>query len=61
MGQGTAVLITCYNRRETTLRCLDALFRQQLPAGYNLATYRSMTGVSIVRERQCKRPFPMST
>jgi GT2 family glycosyltransferase len=39
MTQGIAVLIACYNRRETTLRCLDALFRQQLPAGFNLATY----------------------
>jgi GT2 family glycosyltransferase len=26
-----AVLMTCFNRRETTLRCLDALFAQDLP------------------------------
>ncbi|MGD0734808.1 MAG: glycosyltransferase family 2 protein [Terracidiphilus sp.] len=26
-----AVLITCFNRRETTLRCLEALFAQDLP------------------------------
>jgi GT2 family glycosyltransferase len=26
-----AVLITCFNRREMTLRCLDALFAQDLP------------------------------
>ncbi len=26
-----AVLMTCYNRRETTLRCLDSLYNQHLP------------------------------
>jgi len=33
-----AVLMTCHNRRETTLRCLETLYNQQLPVGvsYNV-------------------------
>lgn len=31
-----AVLMTCYNRMETTLRCLRSLFAQELPAGWTL-------------------------
>jgi GT2 family glycosyltransferase len=31
-----AVLMTCHNRRELTLRCLRSLFAQHLPDGYSL-------------------------
>ena len=31
-----AVLMTCYNRAETTLRCLRSLFAQELPTGWAL-------------------------
>ena len=34
-----AVLMTCYNRVETTLRCLDLLVKQELPAECNLDIY----------------------
>lgn len=32
-----AVLITCFNRRELTLACLQRLFSQELPEGTNLS------------------------
>ncbi len=34
-----AVVMTCHNRRETTLRCLRELEAQTLPAGWNMRTY----------------------
>lgn len=34
-----AVLLTCYNRVETTLRCLRGLFMQELPAECKLEVY----------------------
>jgi GT2 family glycosyltransferase len=34
-----AVLLTCHNRRETTLRCLRALEAQTLPVDWKMRTY----------------------
>ncbi|MBE9228314.1 glycosyltransferase family 2 protein [Phormidium sp. LEGE 05292] len=34
-----AVLLTCYNRREKTLQCLQALYQQTLPTGITLKPY----------------------
>jgi GT2 family glycosyltransferase len=34
-----AVLLTCYNRKDKTLSCLDALFDCSLPEGYQLTVY----------------------
>lgn len=34
-----AVLLTCFNRAETTLKCLGALYSQVLPVGIELETY----------------------
>lgn len=34
-----AVLLTCYNRREKTLQCLQALYQQSLPEGIKLQPY----------------------
>jgi GT2 family glycosyltransferase len=34
-----AVLITCHNRQQKTLACLDALFRSSIPDGYSLAVF----------------------
>jgi GT2 family glycosyltransferase len=34
-----AVLITCHNRRQTTLACLAGLFTQDLPSHVSLSTY----------------------
>ena len=39
MNQTVAVLMTCHNRRETTLRCLRRLEAQQLPEGWGIRTY----------------------
>jgi GT2 family glycosyltransferase len=40
MISGTiAALLTCYNRREKTLNCLQALYQQFLPAEMHLQTY----------------------
>lgn len=32
-----AALLTCHNRRDKTIACLDALFRNELPDGYELS------------------------
>lgn len=34
-----AALLTCHNRRDTTLRCLQSLFGQELPAGTTLKAF----------------------
>lgn len=34
-----AVLLTCFNRKQKTLACLEALFNQELPADVSLTTY----------------------
>jgi len=34
-----AVLMTCFNRKEKTVSCLDLLFRNQLPRGFKLKVY----------------------
>ena len=34
-----AVLMTCYNRRETTLECLESLFKAQVPKETTLSIY----------------------
>ncbi|MDZ8117330.1 glycosyltransferase family 2 protein [Pontiella agarivorans] len=34
-----AVLMTCYNRRETTLRCLERLYEQKLPDNVSYNVY----------------------
>ncbi|MFB2839741.1 glycosyltransferase family 2 protein [Floridanema evergladense] len=34
-----AVLLTCYNRREKTLQCLQALYKQSLPTAIELKPY----------------------
>ena len=34
-----AALLTCFNRKEKTLACLDALFKQALPAEVDILAY----------------------
>jgi len=34
-----SILITCHNRRDKTLACLDALFKNKLPEGYKLDVF----------------------
>ena len=38
-GTRIAVLLTCFNRKEKTLACLDALFKQALPADVDILAY----------------------
>jgi GT2 family glycosyltransferase len=37
--QNIAVLMTCYNRKDTTLRGLETLFSQKLPPGMDMEVY----------------------
>lgn len=39
-----AVLLTVFNRKEHTLRCLDNLFRQEIPDGYSINVYLTDDG-----------------
>ncbi len=34
-----AALLTCFNRKQKTLACLEALFNQELPADVDISTY----------------------
>ena len=38
-GTRIAVILTCFNRKQKTLACLEALFNQTLPADTSLTTY----------------------
>ena len=56
-----AVLITCFNRRETTLGCLRALFEQELPAGARLRVVLTDDGSSDGTSDAVRREFPTVT
>lgn len=56
-----AVLITCFNRRETTLRCLKALFQQELPAGATLRVVLTDDGSSDGTGDAVRAAFPHVT
>ena len=53
-----AVLITCFNRRETTLRCLRSLAEQELPNGYALRVVLVDDGSSDGTADAVRREFP---
>ncbi|MGK2907967.1 MAG: glycosyltransferase family 2 protein [Desulfuromonadales bacterium] len=44
MIEEIAVLLTCHNRREKTLACLETLFDQELPPGCKLRVYLTDDG-----------------
>lgn len=56
-----AVLITCFNRRETTLRCLRSLFAQELPVGAMLRVALTDDGSSDGTGDAVRREFPQVT
>ena len=56
-----AVLITCFNRRETTLRCLRALFEQDLPPGATLRVALTDDGSSDGTGDAVRSEFPQVT
>jgi len=39
MNKRIAVLLTVFNRRETTLACLESLFSGSVPEGYYIEVY----------------------
>jgi GT2 family glycosyltransferase len=53
-----AVLITCYNRRETTLRCLRSLAEQELPPGHRLRVLLTDDGSVDGTGDAVRREFP---
>ncbi len=53
-----AVLITCFNRRELTLRCLRSLFAQRTPDGYALNVFLTDDGCSDGTGDAVRRVFP---
>ena len=56
-----AVLLTCFNRRETTLRCLRALYQQQLPPGASLRVVLTDDGSSDGTGDAVRQEFPAVT
>ena len=59
--QDVAVLLTCFNRRETTLRCLRALYEQELPAGVVLRVALTDDGSSDGTGDAVRSEFPAAT
>jgi GT2 family glycosyltransferase len=53
-----AVLMTCFNRRETTLGCLRTLAEQELPPGYSLRIVLTDDGSSDGTSEAVRREFP---
>jgi GT2 family glycosyltransferase len=56
MSEEIAILLTCYNRRKTTISCLESLFRQRINKNIMLQVYLVDDGSSdgtseLVRER----------
>lgn len=54
-----AVLMTCYNRVRVTLRCLESLFQQKLPAGYEIEVYLVDDASPDDTGRIVKQKFPV--
>jgi GT2 family glycosyltransferase len=55
------VLVTCFNRRETTLRCLQSLAEQRVPAGYSLRTLLTDDGSTDGTGDAVRCEFPATT
>lgn len=53
-----AVLITCHNRREKTLRCLRALFENKFPRGYSLRVCLVDDGSTDGTEEAVRAVYP---
>lgn len=56
-----AVLITCHNRVETTLRCLECLFHSTLPEGMRRDVYLVDDGSTDGTGERVKENFPSVT
>ena len=56
-----AVLLTCFNRRDDTLRCLGALFEQETPSSPTLSVYLVDDGSSDGTGNAVASAFPQVT
>ena len=54
-----AVLITCFNRAETTLRCLKTLFEQEIPEEYHLEVFLVDDASPDHTGERVKQAFPV--
>lgn len=53
-----AALLTVFNRKKTTLRCLDNLFKQAIPEGYSLDVYLTNDGCTDGTPEAVREQFP---
>ena len=53
-----AVLLTCHNRRETTLSCLNSFYNCQIPENHHLVVYLVDDGSSDGTSEAVKQVFP---
>ena len=58
MSRNIAVLITCYNRREKTIRCLHSLFAATLPANHLLTIFLVDDGSTDGTAAAVTKEFP---
>lgn len=56
--QKLGVIITCHNRKEFTLRCLESLFRCSVPDGINMRVYLTDDGCSDGTPEAINSNFP---
>ncbi|MCL4472138.1 MAG: glycosyltransferase family 2 protein [Sulfuricella sp.] len=56
--QHIAALMTCFNRREKTLACLESLFSQPLPDGYGLHVFLVDDGSTDGTDEAVQARFP---
>lgn len=53
-----AVLMTCFNRRSETVKCLDALFQNHIPTGLKLTVFLVDDGSSDGTSEEVATKFP---
>lgn len=53
-----ATLITCHNRKEKTLACLEALYQNTLPEGYSLGVFLVDDGSTDGTEQAVRERYP---
>lgn len=53
-----AVLLTCYNRKDKTIACLESLYRANIPPGYHLDIYLTDDGSADGTGEAVKEQYP---
>jgi GT2 family glycosyltransferase len=59
--QNIAILLTCHNRKDKTISCLDALFKATLPKGFALEVFLVDDGSTDGTSQVIKVKFPSVT